>query len=185
MKPWQRIALFCCAAPAVALAQDKVNQDAAVLQDFSARVAAYVKLHNNVKSEIHGLKPTKSVEAIEQYQHQFAHRLREARADVAEGNIFTGEIAAGFRRLIGITMKGPDAARIRASLERAAPVELRNIRVNHEYPPGMPLESSPPSLLLNLPALPPEVEYRVVGHDLILRDIDANLIVDLVRDAIP
>jgi hypothetical protein len=38
---------------------------------------------------------------------------------------------------------------------------------------------------LNLPPVPPEVEYRVVGHALILRDIDANLIVDSVWNVIP
>ena len=185
MKPWQRIALLCCTVPAVALAQDKVNQHASILQDFRAHVAEYVKLHNNIRSEIHGLKPTKSAEAIEQYQQRFAQRLREARADAAEGDIFTSETAAEFRRLIRIAMRGPDAARIRASLESASPVELKDIRVNHQYPPGLPLESTPPSLLLNLPDLTPEVEYRVVGHALILRDIDANLIVDFIPDAIP
>jgi hypothetical protein len=63
-------------------------------------------------------------------------------------------------------------------------VQFRAIRVNGDYPAGLPLESTPPSLLLNLPKLPPEVDFRVVGHDLALRDVDANLIVDLMANAI-
>jgi hypothetical protein len=37
---------------------------------------------------------------------------------------------------------------------------------------------------MNLPPLPAELEYRVVGHSLILRDIEANLIVDFIVNAI-
>ena len=40
----------------------------------------------------------------------------------------------------------------------------------------------PPSLLLNLPKLPKELEYRFVGRELILRDIAANLIVDVIPE---
>jgi hypothetical protein len=184
IRPCHFIALLCSALPVVPLAQNKVNPDALILQDFTRRIADYVSLHNTVGSEIHRLKPTKSPEAIERYQHRFAHRLSEARAGVAQGNIFTPEIAAEFRRLIGIAMQGPGAGRIRESLQHAAPVRLKAIRVNHEYPAGVPLQSTPPSLLSNLPLLPPEVEYRVVGRDLVLRDVDANLIVDFVSNAI-
>ena len=40
----------------------------------------------------------------------------------------------------------------------------------------------PPSLLLNLPKLPKELEYRFVDHELIVRDVAANLIVDFIPD---
>jgi hypothetical protein len=35
------------------------------------------------------------------------------------------------------------------------------------------------------PALPPELEYRTVGRDLVLRDVGAHLIVDAVQGVIP
>jgi hypothetical protein len=182
---WLLTALFYCTAPFVASSQKDVNQHALILQDFAKRTAEYLRLHNTIRSEVHGLKPTKSAGEIEQYEHRFAHRLREARVGVGQGNIFTAEIAAEFRRLIRITMDGAEAAGIRASLQHAAPLRLKSIRVNHEYPTNLPLQSTPPSLLLNLPPLPPEIEYRVAEHDLILRDIDANLIVDFISNAIP
>jgi hypothetical protein len=63
---------------------------------------------------------------------------------------------------------------------RAFPLE-----VNQEYPQTSALQSTPPTLLSNLPKLPPELEYRIVGQELVLLDTKANLIVDLLPDALP
>ena len=57
-------------------------------------------------------------------------------------------------------------------------------RVNDPYPHHVPLQSMPPSLLQSLPKLPKELDYRVVGRDSVLRDTEANLIVDFIPDAI-
>jgi hypothetical protein len=170
---------------AAAQGPEPANPDSPAIKDFSRRVAEYVKVHKTAQSEIHRLKPTNSPAAIEQYQRLLAHRIRLARRGVLQGNIFTTAAAAEFRRLIGVTMQGKEAARIRESLRSAAPVRIAPIRANGVYPAGLPLQSSPPSLLLNLPSLPPELDYRVVGHDLILRDGDANLVVDFIPNAIP
>ena len=43
----------------------------------------------------------------------------------------------------------------------------------------------PVDLLAALPRLPCEVQYRFMTRDLVLIDIDANLIVDFIPDAIP
>jgi hypothetical protein len=131
------------------------------------------------------LKPTNSPEAIEHYEHRLAHRIREMRSGDGQGEIFTPEISAESRRLIGITLQGPGGPRILKSLRDTQPPRLPVIRVNSMYPSGVPLQSTPPSLLLNLPPLPPEVEYRVIGHALVLRDVGANLIVDFIPNAIP
>jgi hypothetical protein len=56
------------------------------------------------------------------------------------------------------------------------------LEVNQPYPDGLPLQSMPPSVLMNLPKLPPELEYRAVGRELVLRDIAANLVVDIIPD---
>jgi len=176
-------ALIYCTWVLMLLAQDNAIDAESVLKNFTKRVGDYVELHNRVKGEVHGLKPTSSAEAIEKYEHRFAARLREERSGAARGSIFSPDIAVEFRRLISATMRGPDGSAIRIALQRAAPVHLA-LRVNHAYPSGAPLQSTPPSLLLNLPHLPPEVDYRVVGSDLILRDVDANLIVDVLPNAI-
>lgn len=180
--PW-RILPAACACALAAHAQEKPNAPALVLQDFNQRVAGYVKLHKMARAEVHGLKPTESAEAIEHHEHELAHRIREARSGVAQGNIFTPGIAAEFHRLLAIALQGPDAASIRESLRSAAPLRTRPLHVNGAYPVSLPLQSTPPSLLLNLPPLPKELEYRIVGRDLVLHDIEANLIVDFIHNA--
>jgi hypothetical protein len=43
----------------------------------------------------------------------------------------------------------------------------------------------PGCLLEVLPALPQGLQYRLVGRDLILLDLDANLVVDILPEALP
>ena len=57
--------------------------------------------------------------------------------------------------------------------------------INEPYPTTLPLATVPPTLLMKLPTLPPELEYRFLGRHLILRDIKANLIVDYIPDVVP
>ena len=57
--------------------------------------------------------------------------------------------------------------------------------INTDYPTTLPLATVPPHLLLKLPTLPEELEYRFLGRHLILRDIKANLIVDFIPDVVP
>jgi len=137
-----------------------------------------------LKPESKPLKPTPSTEKILTHEHELAERIVAARADAVRGEIFTPQVAVEFRRLIAITMHGPDAPAIRARLIRAEPVWLNALRVNHRYPHDVPLQSTPPSLLLNLPSLPPELQYRVVGNSLVLLDVGAKLIVDYLPHAI-
>ncbi len=177
----------CCSVYAQTAASGKpaVNQDSLVIASFENSVKEYMKLHNKAKAGVPPLKPTNSAHAINQYQRMLASNIRSARPDAKQGDIFTPEIGQEFKRLIGMTMKGPGAAKIQASLRHAEPVSKIPLQVNSVYPEHVPLQSSPPSVLLNLPPLPPELDYRIVGRDLVLRDVGANMIVDFIPGAIP
>ena len=59
------------------------------------------------------------------------------------------------------------------------------LQVNQSFPENVPLQSMPPTLLMNLPGLPKGLEYRLLGRELVLRDVDANLVVDYVANALP
>lgn len=159
------------------------NRDALLVADFETRIAEYVQLHKKEAAQLPPLKPTDSPARINDYQTELAQKIRDARRGAREGDIFTPPIAAEFRRLIGIAMQGRDSALIRTSLRRGEPVRIP-VAVNGVYPSTVPLQTTPPSLLLNLPNLPPEMDYRVVGRDLVLRDATANLIVDFIPRAI-
>jgi hypothetical protein len=43
----------------------------------------------------------------------------------------------------------------------------------------------PQDLLAAFPPLPPELEYRFAHHDLVLWDMHVDLVVDVLRDAVP
>lgn len=171
-------------ASAQTKANPGVNQDAAIASDFQKRVADYMKIHQQAQSGLTISKKADSPEQIIDYQHQLAAKIRELRPQVKQGDIFTPEITGLFQRLIASSLNGPEGDKIRKSYQHAEPDATRGLRldVNETYPDHIPLQSMPPSLLLNLPQLPKELEYRFVGHELVLRDIPANLIVDAIAD---
>jgi len=156
------------------------DPQSAIIQDFEKRVSAYVQLHKTAESSLPKLKTTPEEEKISHHQHELARAIRTARSEAKPGDIFTPQIAGEFRRLIGMAMKA-DGKEIAASLQHSEPVRL-HLRVNESYPANVPLQSTPPSLLLNLPKLPQEVEYRIEGRGLVLPDVRANLVVDLIED---
>ena len=53
------------------------------------------------------------------------------------------------------------------------------------YPLDAPVSTVPPPVLLKMPQLPKELEYRFVGKSLVLRDTVANIVVDYIPGAVP
>jgi hypothetical protein len=159
------------------------NQAALRIQEFCRQVAEYLKLRKTVEGGLPAPKPTASPAKLAHRERELARRVARARSEAKQGDIFAPEISAEFRHLIALTMQGPEGTRIRESLKRAEPVKLP-LRVNDSYPPNAPLQSTPPTLLLNLPTLPKQLDYRVVGNSLVLRDSEANLIIDFITQAI-
>lgn len=157
-----------------------VNADSAVIQDFQKRVGAYLQQRKSVESNLTRLKSTPSEEKISHHENQLGLAVREARKNTRPGDIFTPEIAAELRRLIALAVDHGDGDHIGQSLRHAEPVQL-HLEINDTYPEHAPLQSTPPSLLENLPKLPPEIEYRITGRDLVLLDSKANLVVDIIR----
>ena len=165
-------------------AQEGVNPDALIIQDFENRISEYLKVHKAIEAKLPPLKPTAASKEIADHQHELARRIIEERKAAKQGDIFTARIISEFRRLIANAMRGQNGINIRASLAHAEPVRIE-VGINTTYPVNLPLQSTPPTLLLNLPKLPSEIDYRIVGKALFLRDVTANLIIDFMPDAIP
>src|SRR6185436_2860964 len=69
-----------------------------------------------------------------------------------------------------------DAQTIAAMMDDG-PAEF-DVDVNDTYSKRRSLATMPPNILLTLPDLPRDIEYRFVGRHLILRDARANIIID-------
>jgi hypothetical protein len=171
------------AAPQTTPSGKPVNPEAAVLADFQKRIDAYLETRGKVEKGRAEQKETSDPAQIRQAQENLAARIRGARANARPGDIFTPEIRSAFRRLMYPETVGADGKRTKEAIEEDAPAAVR-LKVNAAYPEGAPLPTVPANLLANLPQLPEALEYRVVDRHLILRDVDANVIVDFIPNAI-
>lgn len=165
----------------VAGVSSHAQDEPAVVKDFQNRVQQYASMK---KSQGVPKKQTASPEKLAQEKRQATEKVHAMRPTAKQGDIFTPEIAAYFKQQLTATLDGPEGHRIRTSLSHAEPVPNLRLQVNQPYPKALPLQSTPPSLLLNLPRLPKDMQYRIVGSSLILYDESTRLIVDILPMAI-
>jgi hypothetical protein len=90
--------------------------------------------------------------------------------------IFTLPVAMVFRQLIAQVLTAPDGAAIGAPATHRATAMLPF--------PATELYDFPNRLDEVLPLLPAPLEYRLIDHDLVIRDTEADLIVAVLRDAV-
>ena len=154
-------------------------------KEFLDRVQGYVKLHKASEGTLPALKSTDRPELISAHQQALAQKIREARTNARRGDIFTESAEKAFRNSIRDEFQGAHAQDARPTIQQGAPVKAIHLHVNETYPDGVPFTTVPPTLLLKFPKLPNQVAYRIVGHDLILLDVEANLVVDTIPETIP
>ena len=158
------------------------NAQGSATLEFQNRIKAYIKIHNEAESKVPGLKNTDDPAKISEREAALAKMIQTLRPGAQIGEIFAPEYQPYFIKIVQDDFKTRSAAARKAII-----VELpKNMKVdvNTVYPTTIPLATFPPALLRKLPDLPPELEYRLVGHSLILRDVKANLIVDILRDVV-
>jgi len=153
---------------------------------FTSRVQEYVKMQKNLEASLSTLNPTNDVAKIVEHQQALAGKISDARRDARQGDIFTHEVAERFRKIIRSEFHGPEGRLARQTIRQDDPSKvIVRLHVNDMFPEGIPLTTTPPTLLLKLPELPQELVYRFVGRDLTLIDTKARLTVDLIPNAIP
>lgn len=162
------------------------SDSAAGYKEFLDRVHTYADLHKSIESTLPALKPTDLPEMITGRQQALARKIREARLHAKRGDIFTENATKAFRRTVRAEFRGPHGKGARATIRQGEPLTKIHLHVNEPYPDGVPFTTVPPSLLLEFPKLPEQVvTYRIVGHDLILLDVEASLVVDKIPQIIP
>jgi hypothetical protein len=153
--------------------------------EFTQRVDQYVALRNQAADSVGPLDETKSQQEITDRATRLAAALQAARLNAKQGDIFTPRAAAVFATLIKqeYSRRPPRVKEVRGDAQQELPDFIP--KVNEVYPTTYPLATFPPELLPLLPTLPEALEYRVVTHYLILRDIESNLIIDVMPRAVP
>ncbi|MDP2055639.1 MAG: hypothetical protein Q8N52_05540 [Acidobacteriota bacterium] len=171
------------AASAAPDGQPGTNAQGAATVEFQNRIKAYLKIHNQAERKVPNLKRTDDPKEIADREAALAQAIQTLRADAQIGEVFAPEYQPYFIKIV------QDDFASRAAADRKAIInelpKTMKVDVNTVYPTSIPLATFPAGLLRKLPNLPPELEYRLVGRSLILRDVKANLIVDILRDVVP
>ena len=131
------------------------------------------------------MRTTKHSKEIVARREALAKKIREERSRTKQGDVFTPEISTDFRRVIQSVFQGPNAPIVRKTIRQGEPVPTWHLSVNGDYPEHLPRTTIPPTLLLRLPQLPPGIAYQIIGHDFVLHDTEARLVVDFIPAAIP
>jgi hypothetical protein len=158
------------------------SNEAKLVADFNQRAQQYLDWRENTVGK--APPPANAPEKIVAARRELANKVRVSRAGAKQGELFAPEIAEYFRQQIAAAMNGRYGKQIRSSLRHSEPTEMK-LQINQSYPENVPLQSTPPTLLLTLPELPKGLEYRILGRELVLRDSDANIIVDYIPNALP
>jgi hypothetical protein len=177
-------------APAVVVvAQKPATQTAAkdrrTVTTFEGRAKAYVKLRNRIKSKLPKLSKDSTPEQIAAHKKAFEDAVRLARVGAKPGDIFTADTAEYIRRLIRTEFKGTDRREVKETILEADTATGVPLRVNYPYPETKEFSAVPPTLLLTLPQLPKELNYRFTGLHMMLIDKENGLILDYMLKALP
>ena len=153
--------------------------------DFAKRVDSYITMREKLTDSIGDLDPTRSQEEIATRATALGNAIIASRSQAKQGDLFTPELSAFLATLIKQEYARRPAPVIETRDDQQEELPSFEPQVNQIYPTTYPLATFPPALLPLLPPLPEEVEYRIVRDNLILRDIEANLILDFMPRAVP
>jgi hypothetical protein len=162
----------------------RIPTEHAALVEFTEAVNRYVNMHRLVTASLPPAELCADPEQIQRQTEELSRAIRIERATAAPGEVFTPAAAELFRRRIAAAelLLGDGSAVYR---EGEMPAHDRSpLEVNGPFPwiGGFEIMTR---IEVALPPLPEELAYRVIDRDLVLLDVGANLIVDILHDALP
>jgi hypothetical protein len=154
------------------------------IAEFDKAVAQYMAIQQKLRDEVGDLLPGSSAEQISDTSDTLAAAMQRARTDARQGDFFNADVSSVIARRIGDVVRTHNLAAALVNIDDEKPT-VKAPRVHLRYPAASEMATMPPSLLAVLPTLPPELEYRIVGEYLVLRDVKAALILDFLPRAVP
>jgi hypothetical protein len=173
------------AALVLAVSLPFIPTDACGPADFGHQVSHYMRLRTQAAA---GLPPERTfADPAEMLKARTALRaaIGAARPHARPGDILGGCSAHMLRRIVIVALAG----------SQLDPVELvRRLNADRYSGAKRPVVNGKfdwrlgawmwPALLRDLPRLPDPLEYRIVDDDLVLVDVGASLVVDILDDAL-
>jgi hypothetical protein len=177
--------IMLLSSAATPLAQAQGDPSPAVRQ-FMDATREYAALHRQLESRLPRLEVTSHPDTISAAVQAMAAAVRAARPAARPGDVFTEALAPELRARIAVALAAhgftaDDVRAAEAAEGLAAPGPP--LHVNESFP-WRYATSLFPCILDALPPLPPELQYRIVGNTLVLVDLHADLIVDLLPYAL-
>jgi hypothetical protein len=157
--------------------QAPVNAHAQAMVDFKKRMDTYLELRRAITQKIPEVKETGDPAKIHDREVALGKALATARPNAKAGDIF-GALSTYLLKSVEDDWNSRSPADQKAMLSELPKGLI--LKVNQPYPPNLPLATAPSKLLAQLPMLPEELEYRLLSRRLLLRDRDANLIIDVL-----
>jgi hypothetical protein len=159
------------------------TEQRSALHAFKTAVNRYVeirRLHEPMRVDA----MTADRESLARWRGTLAAGIRDARVPAVEGDVFGRGVSALIRlRFIQARPGHASDVVFTESLVDDPSRIAQPIGINEALPWGAAVRL-PSYLEKTLPALPDDLEYRLIGRDLLLWDTRADLIVDILRDAL-
>jgi hypothetical protein len=177
-----------------------VEMDGETLRKFQHEVEEYVERRKEALKHIPPLDDKSTPTKVDTYQNALTNAIITFRRGSKRGDIFKPEVEQAIRRMLHREFSSPQGPAIMQAIRQGNPrvegnplpkdpskevIKNVTVAVNARYPETAPYSSVPPTLLLKLPLLPPQVRYRFIGRSLILRDTEADVILDFIPDVVP
>jgi hypothetical protein len=155
------------------------------VESFQQRLQIYLKVRQTAVANVPALPKKATPVQIDQRESALAEAIRKGRLDAKQGDILTPGLKPVFTNVFDTKAKKAAVKDGNPTHERVPGGVTPKIQVNAVYPKNAPLSTVPPTVLLRLPRLPKDIEYRFVGRTLILRDVQANMIIDFMPEVAP
>jgi hypothetical protein len=155
------------------------------LNRFNQQIASYMTMRNEVQDRVGVPQTSSNSSDIVAMQSALAHGIRKARPRAQAGDIFNADVGDEFRRRIQHVLQSHSVSEggLLADLRRDTPESFCTAAVNGSFDWRFGT-MMPADVIEALPELPWPLQYRFACRDLVLLDVDAGLIVDVLPDAL-
>jgi len=171
------------APPAAAQSQQPPT---VAVANFESAINDYSRMHRRLEKLVGEITINSSVASINRSMQALAAAIRVERSNAQQGDLFTPALARELRTRVNDALLEhgftPDDVLAGEQADRLEPRVFR-LRVNDTFP-WILASAMFPCVIDALPPLPSELQYRIVRRDLLLIDVHASLVVDILPDVL-